>query len=143
MKFNAITDLDSEVLRDRALSEAKLIFANESTRRKRSLNEILVTSMYGLAAEVYLLQQGYIDDDRPYKDLYEPVALGGKPIEVKVTEGSYYVPYVIKRCEAAAKEKWREYPKRLYIFIGDKKTYDYSLHGIYEFDGVHFVKTDV
>lgn len=143
MNFNATTDVDPELLRDRALAEAKLIFANESTRRKRSLEEILATSMYGLAAEVYLLQQGYIDDDRQYKDLYEPVALGGKSIEVKVTEGSYYVPYVIKRCEAAAKEKWREYPNRLYIFIGDKKTYDYSLYGIYDFDGVHFVKTDV
>ena len=143
MNFNAATDVDPEVLRDRALAESKLIFAKPGPRRKRSFNEILVTSMYGLAAEVYLLQQGYVDDNRQYKDLYEPVALGGKSIEVKVTGESYYVPNLIKRCEAEAKEKWRKYSNRLYIFIGDKKTYDYSLYGIYDFDGVHFVKTDV
>ena len=143
MKFNAIHDVDSEILKNRSHEESQKIFAKESTRRGRTLEEIMATSMYGLAAEVYLLQQGYIDDVRDYKDLFEPVSMGGASIEVKVTEGEYYVPYVIERCEKAASESWRKYAKRVYVFIGDKKTLDYYLEGIYDYDGVHFVKTVV
>jgi hypothetical protein len=140
MEFNAATDIDPIVLRDRSLEESKQIHSTESTRRGRTLEEIMVSSMYGLAAEVYLMQEGYVDDDRPYKDLFEPVSMGTSSIEVKVTAGTYYVPYVIKRAEQCAKEAWRNYPNKLYIFIGDKETLNYYLEGIYTYDGLHFVK---
>jgi hypothetical protein len=140
MKFNAALDVDPIILRARSLEESKQIHSTESTRRGRTLEEIMVSSMYGLAAEVYLLQEGYIDDNRPYKDLFEPVSMGSSAIEVKVTSGTYYVPYVIKRAEKCASESWRDYPKKLYVFIGDKETLNYYLEGIYNFDGLHFVK---
>jgi hypothetical protein len=140
MKFNAATDIDPKVLLERSREESAQIYARESTRRNRTMEEIVETSMYGLAAEVYLMQEGYIDDDRPYKDLFEPVRMGGKSIEVKVTSGEHYVPYVLERCDSAAKDKWREYPEKLYVFIGNKETLDYHLQGIYTYDGVHFIK---
>lgn len=140
MKFNINTDVNISALEMRVEREALEIYSKESTRRGRPLEEIKITSMYGLAAEVFLLQQGYVDDTRPYKDLFEP---SGDSIEVKVTEGEYFVPYVLKRANAAAAEKWRDYPNRLYIFVGDRKTGDYSLEGIYNFDGVQFIKNVV
>ena len=143
MKFNINTDVNISALEMRVEREALEIYSKESTRRGRPLEEIKITSMYGLAAEVFLLQQGYVDDTRPYKDLFEPLRFGGNSIEVKVTEGEYFVPYVLKRANAAAAEKWRDYPNRLYIFIGDRKTGDYSLEGIYDFDGVQFIKNVV
>lgn len=143
MKFNITNDVNISALEMRAEREALEIYSKESTRQERSLEEIKVTSMYGLAAEVFLLQQGYVDDTRPYKDLFEPLRFGGNSIEVKVTEGEYFVPYVLKRANDAAAEKWRDYPNRLYIFIGDRKTGDYSLEGIYDFDGVQFIKNVV
>jgi hypothetical protein len=35
-------------------------------------------------------------------------------------------------------ETWRKYPEKLYIFIGNKESCDYHLHGIYEWNGEQF-----
>jgi len=94
--------------------------------------------MYGQAAEVYLIQyHGFSDDDRIYKDVLDP---NGKDVEVKVTECEEYVPFVLSRCNKAAKDKWRQYPKKLYIFIGDRQTLDYHLYGTYSYNGTNFIK---
>lgn len=130
MEFN-VKDLDQDMLKSRALKEAKRIFQKKSTRKNRTLEEIHITAMYGHAAEIYLLNNGFTDDDREFKDVISPE---GEPVEVKVTEGEYYVPYVLKRCNEAFFEPWRNYPKILYIFINDKKTFDYKLYGIYEWN---------
>jgi len=135
MKFNAIIDIDREKLKLRALDEARLIYAKDSTRKNRSLEEILQTCMYGHAAEIYLMECGFTDDPRPYKDLLEK---DGTPIEVKVTEGKYYVPFVLARAERAAREEWRDYPNKLYVFIADRNTLDYELYGIYTWNGENF-----
>jgi hypothetical protein len=135
MKFNAITDIDRISLYERAFEEAKLIYDKNSTRRNRTLEEILEACLYGHAAEVYLMDIGFSNDPRPYKDLLEK---DGTPIEVKVTEGEYYVPYVLERAERAASEPWRDYPKKLYVFIGNRQSLDYHLHGIYVWDGKNF-----
>lgn len=138
MKFNVITDIDKDLLKERAWAEAAEIFARDSTRQGRTIQEIRETVMYGQAAEVYLIQHhGFKDDPEPFKDVFNPV---GKPVEVKVTEGDYYVPYVIERCEKYAREKWRKYPAILYIFIGDRDTMNYHLHGIYHWNGRNFIK---
>jgi hypothetical protein len=134
MMFNA-RDLDQVALKERAEAEAQLIYNKPSTRRDRSLEEITETVLYGHVAEQYLIENGYADDPRPYKDV---IGLDGEPVEVKVTEGDYYVEYVLDRANKAASEAWRKYPKWLYIFIGDRATLDYHLEGIYLWNGENF-----
>jgi diphthamide synthase subunit DPH2 len=137
MKFN-IKDIDHEFLKKRAYEEARLIFLKESTRRNRTLEDIAAATMYGHAPEVYLIQhQGYKDDVRPYKDVFDT---SGKEVEIKVTEIEEYVPYVLERCNTASAEKFRKYAKKLYIFIGNKKTLDYHLYGMYSYNGTKFIK---
>ena len=136
MKFNAKTDLDGQALYARAEAEAKLIFRKDSTRRGRSLEQIIETVLYGHAAELYLIEHhNFKDDTHEYKDVIDT---DGNQVEVKVTEGEYYVPHVLARCNDAAKETWRKYPEILYVFIGDKETCDYYLHGIYHYNGKQF-----
>ena len=136
MKFNAKTDLDSQELYDRAKAEAELIYRKDSTRQGRSLEQIIETVLYGHAAELYLIKHHRFEDDsHEYKDVIDT---NGTQVEVKVTEGEYYVSHVLARCNDAAKETWRKYPEVLYVFIGNKETYDYHLHGIYHYDGKQF-----
>lgn len=136
MRFNLLLDVDIDFLAARAKREALLIDENPNSAHGRSFKEIYVTCMYGQAAEVYMLSQGYKDDTRRYKDVLEPT---GEPAEIKVTEHTGNVPYVLRRCNAAASDPKRQYAKRLYIWIGDKKTYDYYLHSIYNWNGTEFI----
>lgn len=138
MRFNAMTDIDQELLKERSHAEAYEIFSKESTRAGRTIEQISTVSKYGLAAEVYLMQhQNFKDDPRPYKDLFNTV---GKPVEVKVTQSVYNVPSVLERCNKAASEKWRNYPAIVYIFIGNILSSEYNLHGIYHWNGSNFIK---
>jgi len=135
MKFNT-DDLDQEAWHSRALAEATLIHSKPKTARGRSLEEILDVTKYGHAAERFLIENfDFKDDDRPFKDLYDPK---GREIEVKVTEGAYYVPYVLERCTKAKMTKWRKYPDIVYVWIGDRNTKEYTLHNIYEWNGESF-----
>lgn len=135
MKFN-VKDLDAKELLARTMKEALLIDQNPSQAKGRSSSEIIQTCLYGQAAEFYMLTQGFTDDLRPYKDVIRP---DGYPAEVKVTECEAYVPYVLKRCNAAKMETWRQYASYLYIWINDKKSFEYTLYGIYEWNGKEFV----
>lgn len=136
MNFNA-SQLDTNFYLTRAKTEANEIFSNENTRRGRSFQNILETTLYGHAAEVYLIQEcGFEDDERKYKDLFD---INGSSVEIKVTEGDYYVPYVLERAEKAKSQTWRGYPDILYVFIGDKKSADYKLNGIYKWNKKRFV----
>lgn len=136
MEFNA-ADLNASTLLSRAKEEAEQIFAKESTRRGRTLQKIIETSMYGHAAELYLIEKcQFRDDPRKYKDLFDTEE---NSVEVKVTEGDYYVPYVLDRATKAKLETWRGFPDILYVFIGNKVTADYSLHGIYKWSENKFV----
>jgi hypothetical protein len=137
VKFNR-NDLDQEFLHARTEDEAKQIFNKESTRQGRTYEQVYQTCLYGQTAECYLIQfQKFKDDPRPYKDVFTPV---GKPAEIKVTEGDYYVDYVIERCEKYAKEKWRQYPSIVYVFIGNKSSLEYNLYGVYHWNGKNFIK---
>lgn len=131
MNFNA-KNLDENFWVSRAKAEAILIYNKPSTRRNRSLKEIIETTLYGHAAEVYLIKnENFVDDLRDYKDLIDPQ---GVPTEIKVTENKTYVEYVLKRANEAKLEKWREYPDKLMVFIGNKVTCDYYLYNIYNWD---------
>lgn len=136
MKFNR-SQLDQDFLYKRAFAEATEIFKKESTRKGREIDEIVKTCMYGQAAEVYLLSLGYIDDTRPYKDLFEP---DDTPIEIKVTKHTGNVPYVLERCAERIKETWRDHPKRVYVWINDTESDEYVLHGIYDWNGSGWIK---
>ena len=136
MNFNA-ADLNPKLYLERADKEANEIFSKESTRKGRTKAQILETVLYGHAAEVFLMEYyDFKDDDRKYKDLFDKE---GNSIEVKVTEGDYYVPYVLKRAVEAKQKKWMKFSNILYIFIGNKTTADYFLHGIYKWDNKKFV----
>lgn len=138
MKFNAITDIDVDFLKERAFTEAALIYAKPSTRKDRSLQQIRETCLYGHAAEVYLIQHcGFKDDTRDYRDVFDP---NGKDVEVKVTSCENYVGDVLRRCNETAELKYRQYPKKLYVFIGDKQTLDYHLYSTYSYNGIEFIK---
>jgi hypothetical protein len=135
MKFNA-NELNKEFFLTRAKEEATQIYSKENTRKNRSFQEILEITLYGHAPEVYLIENhSFKDDHRKYKDVIDP---NGNHVEVKTTEGDYYVPFVLKRANAAKLETWRKFPDILYIFIGDKQTGDYELHDIYEWNGKTF-----
>lgn len=136
MKFNVKTDVDLDVLHIRARKEAVLIHENPRTAGDRGFKEILITCLYGQAAEVYMMTQGFTDDTRPYKDVISP---DGIPTEVKVTEHIGNVPYVLKRCNAAASDPKRQYAKMLYIWINNKKSSEYWLHSVYKWNGSEFI----
>jgi len=133
MKFN-LKEIDPVVLKERAAGEAKKIFAKESTRRDRTYEEILKTCMYGQAAEVYMLSQGFTDNPEPFQDVLDHE----EPIEVKVTEGEHYVEYVLRRCVAKKQQSYTNHPNYVYVWINDKKSFDYYLHGIYKWNGKEF-----
>jgi hypothetical protein len=131
IKFNA-ADLDHTYYIKRAREETKEIYSKETSRKNRTFVEIFETTLYGHAPEVYLIEKcGFTDDKRKYKDVIHP---DGSSVEIKVTEGDYYVPYVLERANEAAKESWRNYSETLYVFIGDKTTGDYTLHGSYRWE---------
>lgn len=129
--------IDHDILHNRAMLEAEQIFDKDSTRRGRSLQEIYEITKYGQAAEVYLMQyHNFVNDTRKYKDVIDP---NNNSVEVKVTEGTYYVNYVLARCVKAKLEPFRNYPSIVYIFIGNKVSQEYYLHGIYVWNGKSFV----
>ena len=134
-QFN-VRDLDAKALKERAEAEALQIYSKDSTRQGRSLEEITLTTMYGHAAEVWLLQNGFKDDTRKYKDLIEP---SGVSIEVKVTQIEQFVPGVLNRCKEAKLQTFRDYPDRVYVYVNDRQSPIYSLHGIFNWDGSAFI----
>lgn len=137
MKFNA-KELDVSFLKERARKEANFILQSKSKMRGRSPLEVMMDCLYGQAAECYLIQyHGYTDDSADYRDVKDKKK---KSIEVKVTSKESYVKYVLERCDKAIKEKWRNYPTKLLIFIGDKTTLDYYLYGTYSYNGTEFIK---
>lgn len=134
-------NLNHEAWAQRARAEAALIYNKPSTRNNRSLQEIYETTKYGHAAEQFLIEQcGYTDDPRPYKDVFNTK---GQPTEVKVTEGDYYVPFVLKRANEAAANPKRNYPKNLIIFTAPRNNTIYKLYGYYEYNGKQFAKSDL
>ena len=137
MKFNA-SIIDKEFLKDRAFAEAKEILKSKNKTRGRTALEVKIDCLYGHVAECYLLQyENFKDDLREYKDVFDRE---GKSVDVKVTVHPGNIPYILENANKYAKEKWRNFPKRLYIFIGNKTTLDYYLYGIYCYNGTEFIK---
>lgn len=137
MSFNISDIINVDEWHERAMNEAKQIYSKKSTRRGRTLKQIYETCRYGHAAEQYLIETGWTDDNRPYKDLLDPYL---DPVEIKVTQGEYYIPYVLERCRKDKLEKWRKYPDIVYIFINNKKDGKYIHEGVYVWNGKKFAR---
>ena len=137
MSFNIDDIKDKNEWYERAVNEAKQIHRKPSTARGRTLNEIIEVCLYGHAPEQYLLETGWDDDERPYKDLLDPML---DPVEIKTTEHSGNIPYVLDRCKEAKLETWRNYPDIVYIFTNDKKSKEYVHEGVYVWKGNKFKK---
>ena len=137
MKFNA-SIIDKDFLKDRAFKEAKEILKSEKKTRGRTELEVKMDCLYGHVAECYLIQyQNFKDDTRDYKDLFDR---NGKAIDVKVTGHPGNIPFILEKANKYAKETWRQFPKKIYIFIGNRITLDYHLYGIYCYNGREFFK---
>ena len=141
MKFteNDLT-VSTEYLNARAMKEAKAIYSKPSTRQGRSLEQIYFVTRFSHVAEHYLIDcQGFTDDTRPFKDVFDTK---GVAVEVKATSYESAVPNIIAKANAYMQEAWRDYPKVLYIFIASKtKLAEYTLYGIYKWNGKTFVET--
>jgi len=128
MSFS-IDDIQSKKeWRERAYAEAKLIYSKPNTRRGRSLTRINEDCLYGHAAEQYLIETGWDDDERPYKDLFDPEL---DPIDVKCTEHKGNIPYVLDRCKKKKLKTWIGFPDIVYLFINNRKSKEYLHEGIY------------
>lgn len=137
IKFNAKTDLDQQRWKQLAFEEAEGIHSHPSRARGRSLKEIRATCLMGKAAELYLIDScGYSNDPNYCKDVLDP---DGTPIEIKTTRKVQNVPFVLKRANEAARESYRKYQKVLYIFIVNEYNGEYTLHGVYNWNGKEFV----
>lgn len=137
MKFN-VRDIDVDMLKHRALKEANEILKSEKKTRGRTPLQVKMDCLYGQVAECYLIQyEGYTDDATDYKDVKDR---NRKSVEVKVTSKESNIKFVLKRCNEAAKQKWKNYPSHLLIFIGNKSTLDYHLYGRYCYNGTEFIK---
>ena len=135
MQFN-INVLDSNRLELRAFAEAQLIFDKPSTGRGRTLQEVREACLTGHAAELYLIDHcGFIDDPRPYKDVFDTL---NNPVEVKVTKDVNNVYHVLRRANQTVCELYKQHPNILYIFVVNEYN-DYKLHGIYNWNGKEFV----
>lgn len=130
------SELDHGIWSARAIQEAKAIFSKPSTARGRTYEQILQACLRGQAAETWLLSKGYTNDDRPFHDVIDPK---GEPIEVKVTEGDYYVRYVLDRYEARLLQGWGDLSKTVYIFLNEEDSDQYTFHGIFKWSGKAFV----
>lgn len=129
MKFNALIDINRRDWFSKATEEAQLIY---QSARNREISEVIEKCIYGSAPEQWLIEKrGHKNDPRPYKDVIDP---NGYSVEVKATSKESYVPYVLTRANDAAAQKWRQFEKKLYIFVGCPITYKYEFHSIYEWD---------
>ena len=132
--FNVKKDIDPILLKQRAQEEAIQIHSKESTRRGRTLPQIKEACMFGHASELWLMKNGFADDTRKYKDLLKD----NIPVEVKTVGYPKAVEYEIARCNDRKKEAWRDFPDTVYMYIGNRKTLDYYLEGIYQWNGKKF-----
>jgi len=136
MKFNHRTrPHDKDKFFERAKVEAEKIYNKESTRLGRTYSKVVQDTLYGHAAEQYLIDEhSFKDDERDFKDLFDPVT--GESVEVKVTSKIGYVDSVLERCRSSYHRvnsyNKIPYSKKLYIFIGDRNTTEYELYNEYK-----------
>jgi hypothetical protein len=134
MKFN-IRDLNEKKLIAKSNTESDAIYAKPSTRNGRTLAEVRQSSLYGLAAEQFLIEKcGFNDDPREFKDVFSP---SGVSIEVKVTSAKN-VGRKLSECDIEHQKPWRNFSDWLFIFESVWASGIYNLRGTYHWDGSGF-----
>lgn len=134
-KFNA-KDINPSALKDRAKGEADQIWNSpRGVIRGRTYEQLLADCMLGQAAEIHLLNCGYLDNPKKYMDVKEP---DGTTVDVKVitNKSPRYVEVSIENTlkRAADKKLEYEFADKIYMYTCDEKTAEYNLVGIYEWN---------
>ena len=110
---NRPRDLNEKKLIAKRNAESDAIYAKPSTRNGRTLAEVRQSSLYGLAAEQFLIEKcGFNDDPREFKDVFSP---SGVSIEVKVTSAKN-VGRKLSECDIEHQKPWRNFSDWLFIF---------------------------
>lgn len=138
--FN-LKDIDIQKLKAKAEIESQKIFEDQYICKHRKLNDIKITSMYGLAAEQFLIEKcNFTNNPLPYQDVTSPE---GIDVEVKVTKVSNYIPDVLHRLKTKRK-KWPDfyYPEWVFIWTNDKKSFDYKFVNTYKWIDTKYVVKD-
>lgn len=137
--FN-ISELDQEALDKKAKEEADGVWmdGNGPQVHGRTYKKLLEDCKRGDAAEHYLIEkQGFTNDDRPFKDVFDP---SGASVEVKVTTSTWTADkFTIPACNKARKLTYRNFSDIVYLFINPKESDDYSLYKILTWDGHKFL----
>ena len=137
--FN-ISELDQDALNKKAKEEADGVWMDGKGPQVhgRTYEKLLEDCKRGDAAEHYLIEkQGFTNDDRPFKDVFDP---SGASVEVKVTTSTWTADkYTIPACNEARKLAYRNFSDIVYLFINPKGTEDYSLYKILTWDGHKFI----
>ena len=132
------SDIDQQALYFRASKEAKRIHEDPSpaVHQDRTFDQILKQCLRGHYAELWLMAQGYVDDDRKYKDLYEPDGITS--IDVKVTTCAANCRNVL---QGMADKIARGIPvaRRIYIFLNPMDSDEYEFYGIWNWNGSSFI----
>ena len=133
--FN-ISDIDKDQLRERAFAEAYKIHMGAS---KKPLKQARIDCLKGHAAEINLLNCGYIDNLEKYMDVNKP---DGTTVDCKVivNKGSAYVETALRnnRDRATKAKSQYKYSEELYQYTLDNETGDYHLAEISVWDGTSF-----
>jgi len=125
-------DLDIARVHARALEEAKKIYAKETTRRNRSMDEVLRTTMLGHFAECHLIDNcGWHDDSRPFRDVISP---RGEPVDCKVATKESNVWHLLNRL--AMENGWK---KVQYVAMWVNDGPKYKFYGFYSWNGMEFI----
>lgn len=124
--FNLDLSFDSSKVKlntDRLLNEVDGIYNKESTRKDRTYQQVLNSTIMGHKLEQYLLDNnGFTDDERKYMDLLSP---SGASVDCKVVTNwhsgtaKYLVQKILERASFS--------PKINYVVIYQ------NLNGIYEY----------
>ena len=129
-------DIDEDQLTNRAFAEAYKIHMGKS---KKPLKQARIDCLKGHAAEINLLNCGYIDNLEKYMDVNKP---DGTPVDCKVIvyKGSAHFETALRnnRNRATKAKGEYKYSDELYQYALDNKTGDYCLEEIAVWDGVTF-----
>jgi hypothetical protein len=126
-------EIDQVLWEARAVRDADLIFAKDTTRRGRTWEQVYERCKQGQAAEAWLISQGFTDDPRDYHDLIDPQ---GNPVEVKVTK--WDSRFILERYSEKLRWKNSDWPTTVYVFYNYPPLTTYMLHGIFEWNGKRF-----
>ena len=128
------SEIDQQSLYSRASKEATRIHKDPSpaVHQYRTFDQILEKCLRGHYPELWLMSQGYVDDDRKYKDLYEPDGI--TPIDVKVTTCASNHRGVL---QGMKNKIFAGIPvaRRIYIFLNPLDSDEYEFYGIWNWNG--------